>query len=175
MFTLLSISFIFSKSNKSKLLELEERDIAYANEISDLLGKTESYIKNVETSLFREDANAVKASLAELENKLLLIRSKADAIREDMKSIINKEVQNKEYIALNDDSYLEDKLNNLNKIISLIDSLTDLLVQRPSIEDLKHESMNLIKNWVNQLADSLNEVIKDDKYLDYVYNRLNEL
>ena len=171
---ILFLGGLFGKK-KSFIYGLEEKDIAISREIMDLLSRVQSNLNELRTFIDANDITSINASLSELRNKFILLKSKAEAILVDVQSIMNKEIQLKNSILLNDEEYLQDKYQNLNSMVQELDSLIEIIGARPSTEELRNEYMGFMFGKLNSIIDSANKIINDDRELEHVYASIDQL
>ena len=160
---------------KSKLYSLHINDMEIMKDLEKLLEKLKYDVASLQAILGGDNVTEKFAKMAELETSFRLMKIKIDAISKDLSDIRNIEMQNRDFIYLNDDDSLRDKIENINNISELLDRLLELVRERPSSQDLKSEYLIYIKTNVSAIEESLNSIISDDKQLETVYSRLNEL
>ena len=167
---------IFSIGKSSRIYELEEQDIKLLAAARNIVSRIEYDVGVLKNVLARDgDMTAKDSAVAELNNKFMLLRSKIEMIRVHIKEIISMEVQNKDFVLLNDEDYLRDKSDNLNNISYYLEQLIDLLSSKPTSDELKSEFVEYINNKISYVVEGLNNVINDDKHLESIYARINEL
>ncbi len=159
------------KRQKPAIVSSEEDSIKLNKEIFNLLLGCENDIAELKKFISSDQAALKEAKLADLENKFLSIRTKIDAIKNDMKSIIDLETQNKDFILLNDDNYIKDKMERLDFLSEVLDELLELTNEKPAAEELKG-MVDYIYGKINLLVDSVNNIINDDKQLENTYSKL---
>ncbi len=164
-----------SRKKGPRILELELKDSQLTKKIFDLIVDIEAVLSDLKKAVEIDNDTAKYAKLAELENVLLRLSSKVEAIREDANLIMSIKTQNSDFIALNDDEYLRDKLENLDRISKSLDELIDLVSHRPSFEELKRYVIDYVSSRISLVIDALNNIIKDDKQLIFVYSRISDL
>ena len=169
------VQSIFSSKNHSKIYTLQNQDMALLNAMKAIVVNLESDISILKNVLQDENITAKDSAVAELNNKFMLLRSKVEKIRSHVKEIISIEVQNKDFVLLNDEDYLSDKSDNLERISYYLDQLIDLLSSKPTSEELKNEYVQYINNKVMYVIEGMNNVIRDDKHLESIYARIDEL
>jgi hypothetical protein len=91
-----------------------------------------------------------------------------------MKSIVDIETQNKDFISFNDDYYIRDKLNRLELISDALDELLELTNEKPAANELKGLT-EFIYGKINVLVDAVNNIISDDTHLQGVYSKIQYL
>jgi hypothetical protein len=169
----LQASILQTFFGKSKpMMVLSEEDAVKLNKnIFDLLVRCETDLAELRTSISSNNASLKEAKLAEIENKFLNIRAKIDAIRNDMKNIIDIETQNKDFILFNDDNFIQDKMKRLDIISTTLDELLELTGEKPAASELRG-MVDYIYGKINILIDAVNNIISDDKHLDSTYSKL---
>jgi len=139
-----------------------------------MIVKTEKILDELKKYLLESNMSYKEAKLAELENALLNMKAKVDALRLDVHRILDIELKHKDFILLNDDFYLKDKLARIDTMSHVLEELLDLIAERPAINELK-EMLNYIYGRMNSLVDSINNISSDDKRLEEVYSRLRSI
>lgn len=157
-----------------KIYEIEERDIAINKEIFSLITLIEENLTLLKESIDKGNIGYKDVKLAELENNFLMLKSKIEGIRTDINEIMNIEVAQKEFITINDDVHLQDKLNRLELISDALEELIQIMTERPAFEELKGLN-DTIYSKINIIIDAINYVINDDRYLENAYARIQYL
>lgn len=170
----MGLSDLFRKP-KSSIYSIERRDIEINKDVFALMNKAEANLKELRDAVREGNLSWKDAKLAELENNFLLLKSKVETLRGDLKMIIDLEVQNKDYVTIHDDAYLEDKYNRLSTMNDVLDELVDLLGARPGLSELRKELIDYIYGKINLLIDAINNIINDDRHLESVYSKLDYL
>jgi hypothetical protein len=161
--------------NRNTIYGVELRDIDLSKEIFGLMLKVEGNLNGLKEALRKENPLFKNAKIAELENNFLMLKSKVEALRTDVKMIMDIEVQNKDYIMINDEGYLEDKYERLTLMSSVLDELIDLMIAKPSAIELRRDLIEYVYGKVNILVDAVNNIINDDKHLESTYSKLSYL
>jgi len=159
---------------KPKIFEIEERDIAINKEIFSLITRIEENLSLLKESIAKGNIGYKDVKLAELENNFLLLRSKIENIRNDIGDILNIEVTQKEFITINDDVHIQDKLNRLELISDALEELIQIMTERPAFEELKGLN-DTIYSKINLIIEAINYIINDDRYLENAYARIQYL
>jgi hypothetical protein len=162
------------RKQKPVMMQSEEDAIKLNKDIFNLILYCEHDLAELKKFLSSEQTAMGAAMLADLENKFLSIRTKIDAIKNDMKSIVDLEIQNKDYILFNDDEYIKDKLARLDTLSATLDELLELTSEKPVANELKG-MVDFIYGKINILIDAVNNIISDDKHLDGTYSKLQYL
>jgi hypothetical protein len=157
-----------------ELYSIQRNSIVVNKELFGLIVKTEKILDELKIYLVKDSVSLKEAKLAEFENSLLNMKSKVDALRLDVQRILDIELEHKDYILLNDDFYLKDKLYRVETMTQILEELLDLVSSKPALNELK-EMMNYIYGRMNTLVDSVNNITSDDKRLENVYSRLRDL
>lgn len=163
------------KKKRSRLYSIQLNDIEISKEISRLISKVGLDIDSLRSILASDNMTAKFAKMAELESSFRLIKIKLEAIDKDLREIRSIEVQNKDFVYLNDEDYLKDKLFNVSRMIEVLDRLLDLVSERPSSSDLRSEYLEYIRSNMGVIEESFNSVVSDDKQLVNVYSKIDEL
>mgnify|MGYP006926882174 CR=1 FL=1 len=168
---------ILSKFTEPKT-ELEEHENAtrqYKQKIHGLRLKLQSNYEDLKAAV--EDDNAMKkdAHASKLENKFHLLRSKADAMMDKLRFITRTENKMDDIIAINDDQYLRDKIDNVKTLSDTAREMSQMLAHNPSMSDLKHGGLKQLKDNINMMIGCVNEITQDDEHLTKIYARLSDL
>ncbi len=164
-----------SKKRMPRIYEIEKKDSKINKQMFDLILEVENVLNDLKDAVESDKTSAKHAKVAELENVLLRLSSKVEAVREDVNTIMSIKTQNSDFIALNDEEYLRDKLENIDRISKALDELVDLVSHRPSSEELKRYVVDYLSSRISMVVDALNKIVKDDKQLNFVYSRLADL
>jgi hypothetical protein len=176
MLSLSNVGFFDSLfKKKPRLYTIQLNDIDIAKEVDRLILRLQKDIDGLQTILSGDNITAKFAKMAELESSFRLIKIKLDAINNDLREIRGIEIQNKDFIYLNDEEYLTDKSSNIERMINILDRLLDLVSERPSASDLREEYLNYIKQNALQIKEAFNNIINDDKQLVNVYSKISDL
>jgi hypothetical protein len=169
----MSLKSLF-KRQKPHLMSLEENAVKLNKDIFDLLVRCEKNLDELKGALNSDKPYVKDAKMAELENKFLNLRTKIDAIRNDMRSIMDIETQNKDFIGINDDIYFTDKMNRLDAISAALDELVELAGEKPAANELRGMT-DFIYGKINIVVDAVNNIINDDKQLENTYSKIQYL
>jgi hypothetical protein len=169
----MDIQSLFGRS-KPLIVRSEEEAVRLNKEVFNLLLGCENDISELKAAIVMKNATLKAAKLADLENKFLNMRSKIDAIRNDMKNIIDLETQNRDYILFNDDMYIKDKMARLDTLSAVLEELLELTNEKPVAEELIG-MVDFIYGKINILVDSVDNIISDDKHLEGTYSKLQYL
>lgn len=165
----------FFKRQPPELLMIEQSDININKEIMDLITRAEGHISELKNVLSQKDISLKDAKLSQLENVFVHIKTKIDSLLTDVKRIISIETQNRDFIILNDDSYLQDKSERLQQMAESVDYLLELMAQRPAVDDLRSGALSTIDDKMNLLITSINNIVNDDKQLSSTYEKIEQL
>ena len=160
---------------KTELEEHENATLQYKQKIHELLLKLQSNYEDLKEAV--EDDNAMKkdAHASKLENKFHLLRSKADAMMDKLRFITRTENKMDDIIAINDDQYLRDKIDNVKTLSDTAREMSQMLAHNPSMSDLKHGGLKQLKDNINMMIGCVNEITQDDEHLTKIYARLSDL
>ncbi|MFA6073704.1 MAG: hypothetical protein WC758_06315 [Candidatus Woesearchaeota archaeon] len=169
----MSLFAIFTR-HKPVMLKFEEQTIQLNKEIFDLLLKCETDLDELKKHIASNNSSMKDAKIAELENKFLNMHSKVDGIIIDMNRIIALETQNRDFITINDDTHIYDKMKRLTLISSTLDELLELTHEKPAASELEG-MIPFIYGRITLLIDAVNNIINDDKNLEGTYSKLQYL
>ena len=162
---------IFKKSQDS-IEDIQKKDETILEDVEDLVDRLRKLVLQLEDVVKTDRVMDKDATLAEIENKLMLATSKLDSLDNDISMIVQKEMKYKDYITIHDDAYLEDKSRKLNSIASNMRELTELVRAKPSFSELKMDLLDRIFSVTNQIIEDLNQVIEDDENLHEIYENM---
>lgn len=163
------------KRPKPKIFEIEHSDIALNSQMFDLVSKLEANLSKLAVVLKDNDVAGKNAKLAELENNFLSLKSKVDTLLGDVRKIMSIEVQNKDFILVNDDAFLRDKQERLVRMSEVLDELLELFSERPAASELKADILQSMYQRIDVLVDSINNIVNDDKSLENTYSKIELL
>jgi hypothetical protein len=169
----MDIQALFGRS-KPFIVRCEEEAIRLNKEVFNLLLGCENDISELRQAIAMKNVTMKAAKLADLENKFLNMRSKIDAIRNDMKNIVDLETQNRDFILFNDDMYIKDKMARLDTLSAVLEELLELTGEKPIAEELIG-MVDFIYGKINILVDAVDNIISDDKHLEGTYSKLQYL
>jgi hypothetical protein len=93
----------------------------------------------------------------------------------DVQQIQNIELQKKEFIRIQDEQFVIDKVNQLTKIKEIIQQLMDMLHQRPTDKEFKEELLKVMIQDVNDIIEAINKILIDDDELSKVYKGIDNM
>lgn len=159
----------------SKILSIEDRDIQYLKSTFDIIVHLENNFSELKIIVQNEDVTKKRAQLSLIENNLLAIKNKIEAILNDLNQIKNLEIQVKESIALNDHEQVARKYQKLHEINMSIDDILDIISQQPSVPELKEQINSTLASKINTIITDINSIVADDNQLKNVYSQLSKL
>lgn len=168
------ISALLGKSRKS-IKTVHRTDEEILEEVFDLLETLRNLVRDLNKVLVGTSVIQKDARLSEMENKLLLLKTKIDAIEDDISWIVDKEMEKKDYFTVQDEAYLEDKHGRLVSVSANLEELAELVNARPSFSELKFDLMNRIYALMNAIIDDVNAISVDDDKLEKIYNNIPNL
>ncbi|RJQ17246.1 hypothetical protein C4573_04305 [Candidatus Woesearchaeota archaeon] len=159
---------------KNKMLIIEINDTKINREVCRLVFHVEKNIILLKRILEGAEPGDRDAALEDLYKTFLRIHRDVDMLYRDIRQIVNNELQEKDYIRLNDKSYLNDKLVQIAKIKANIENIIPLIEDRPTDRELKQDLLNTMIVDVNNIIQAVNSIISDDKSLEKIYKELNK-
>ncbi|MEM4259984.1 MAG: hypothetical protein QXG00_02005 [Candidatus Woesearchaeota archaeon] len=160
---------------KSKVYSIQINDDKINKEICILISKLK---KNITDFM-----NILQGKfLGDKDEKLEEIMSIFGKMVEDIKKLIddvlgiqNIELQKRDFIKINDEQFLKDKLFQLNKIKEILDTLIDMLEQKPTDKEFKEDLLRTMIQNVNEIIGAINKILEDDKGLDAIYRGIENV
>ena len=89
--------------------------------------------------------------------------------------IVDREVAKKEFVVINDDEFINDKLDQLGNIKKHVTSLLGILEENPSGRDLQQGIIDTMMSEVNSIHESIGRIMRDDDALKQIYDALKDL
>lgn len=160
---------------KTELAEHENATLQYKQKIHELLLKLQGDFQDLKQSVDDDNAMQKDAQVSKLENKFHLLKGKADAMMDKLRLITRTQNKMDDIIAINDDTYLHDKIDNVKTLSDTSREMSQMLAHNPSMNDLKSSGLDQLKNNINMMIQCVNEITQDDKHLRKIYSRLSEL
>ena len=165
----------FKKRPSQRLLSIQINDQKIDNDISKLILQCEQVVGSLQESLKREDFGSKDVLDEELLNKFLKMMQDTDILIQDVYKIRSIELQEKGYIKINDEKYLLDKLKQLTVIKQYLNSITDMLKERPSKKDLEQDLVKDLCETLEKIIDATNKIKEDDGFLKMQYEAVSRI
>lgn len=166
---------LFSKKNKTRLYYIEINDENIDQEITKELISIEDKIKTFKININNTTLEDKQQYLLTFYKEIIIIKNKLSIIQQDIQTIKNIELKNKTYFIIKDKSFLEDKINQLNKILPLVDEFIEINEQHPFTTELKKELINKLIEHLNGMIQAIEKIIGDDKYLQLIYKKISNI
>lgn len=166
---------LFKKKPGNRLLSIQINDQKIDNDISKLILDCEKAVRSLQESLRKEDLVAKDILDEELLSRFMKMTQDTDILIHDVYKIRAIELQEKGYIRINDEKYLLDKLKQLTVLKQSLNTLTDLLQERPSGKDLEQELIKDLCNELSHIIGSMDKIKEDDSFLKKQYEQLMSL
>lgn len=162
--------------NPRTTLEDHENDtLQLKQKIHELLLKIQSNYEELRKAV--QDGNAIEkdAKISKLENKFILLKGKADSIMDKLRLITRKENNMDDILAINDQKYLRDKIDQVKTLSEISREMSQALAHNPSLNDLEESLLDRLKEKINTMIQCVNDIGRDDKQLKQIYKRLRKL
>jgi hypothetical protein len=160
---------------KTELEEHENATLQYKQKIHELLLKLQSNYEDLKGTVEEDNAMKKDVHVSKLENKFHLLRSKADAMMDKLRFITRTQNKMDDIIAINDDQYLRDKIDNVKTLSDTAREMSQMLAHNPSMSDLREGGLEQLKNNINMMIQCVNQITQDDQHLTKIYSRLSDL
>jgi hypothetical protein len=166
---------IFSKSKKPHIYSIEINDTMINEQIGRLLIQLEKHLSDFRRIIEKDQLLEKDDEADDLLKSFLLLRETTSALMIDVEKIQNIELQEKKYLLLNDELFLEDKKKQLETIRANIDAVIAILKGRPSVKEYKQELLEIMLKKVSEIKAALQRLRDDDEKLNYIYASLSNL
>lgn len=164
---------LFSK--KSRVYSIQINDDKINKEICLLLSKLKKNITDFMNILQKNYVGNKEEKIGEIMNLFGKMSEDIKKLINDVQGIQNIELQRKDFIKINDEQFLKDKLSQLNKIKEVLDTLIDMLEQNPTDKEFKEDLLRTMIQDVNEIIEGINKILEDDKGLDSIYQGLEKM
>ena len=163
----------FKRKNNPRILDIELADLKLNEQIGKLMVDFEKNLEDFKLMINKNRFLEKDEEAEELLNSFLSLTEKIDTLLVDVEKIQNIEVTKREYLHLNDESFLEDKKKQLTKIRNDINGVIEIIKERPSAKEYKKELFDIMKKKVAEIKISLKTLRKDDAKLNKIYSSLS--
>ena len=162
----------FKRKNNPRILDIELADLKLNEQIGKLMVDFEKNLEDFKLMINKNRFLEKDEEAEELLNSFLSLTEKIDTLLVDVEKIQNIEVTKREYLHLNDESFLADKKKQLTKIRNDINGVIEIIKERPSAKEYKKELFDIMKKKVAEIKISLKTLRKDDEKLNKIYSSL---
>ena len=155
---------LFTKNPKILTIEINDKKIN--EDLCHLLIKLERNIQEIQ-KLFESADSSTK--IGELQTMILQLKEDVMGLHKDVNAIEAIELQEKEYLVIKDNTFLKDKLSQLEIMEEQVGKIEGILSEHPSFSALKSGLIQEIVDKVNKVIDALNRIRADDAALEKIY------
>lgn len=160
---------------KTAIEEHENETLQLKQKIHELLLKIQSDFEALKRAVDQDRGLDKDAKVSQLENKFILLKGKADAMMDKLRLIMRKQNNMDDIVAINDDRYLNDKIDKVNTLSEIAREMSQVLAHNPSMQDLRSSILDRVKSKINTMIECVNAITTDDQYLTKIYSRLSDL
>lgn len=160
---------------KTAVYSIEINDEKINNQITSLIIDLEKNIDSLNKTIEENRFTDKDKTCEEIYNLFIKLNEKTDELLLDVNKISNIELQEKEFIKINDDKFLKDKLDQLSAIKENINLLIGEMENRPSAEELKSELLATLTEKVCGVVAALTKLREDDEKLQALYEKITQI
>lgn len=168
------IKNIFEKP-KTKLYYIEIDDDKIDSQISTIIVDIERKTSEFKSHINENTLTIKEEWLHQIRELMMQIRANITTLQTDMDKIINIELENKDYLIIKDDDFLEDKKNQLKKVNTEVEEFILIVEQKPSAQALQSELLEQLIKQIANIEICIRKLITDDHQLRSLYKKLNEI
>ncbi|MFH1506704.1 MAG: hypothetical protein ABIE94_07025 [archaeon] len=166
---------LFHKNNKPRIYSIEINDKKINEQIGRVLAALERHLRDFKRIIEKNELVEKHEEAEELLEAFMLLRETSDALMVDVEKIQNIEMQEKQFLVLNDQLFLEDKRKQLETIRDNIDAAITIIKDRPSVKEYKQELLEVILQQVEEIKQALHQVRDDDEKLNEIYSSISNI
>jgi hypothetical protein len=172
-----AIKHIFGHKDVSneRIYNIHVNDSEISKSLYQLLKKLQDRIFVLKEHLNTPSLQQKDDDLNDIYTELLKINTDVKNLHQDITRIIDIETKYKDYFIVKDDQFLLDKKQQLLTIQQYIGNITNVITQKPSIQELREEYIQKFFQDLTQMQQSINTIIKDDDNLITIYKGLYEI
>lgn len=164
---------IFFK-RKSKFLKKEEEDEVLTREVQSRVLKLEKGIESFNRLIYAGDYAGKDKTYAELHKEFLEMKIKVNSLLNNIKEIMVLEEELKDKVLFNDKQFLNDKYSRINSIEECIQEIIGILESQPSIQELKMNSLERLRNLLSRISGDLSSIKIDNQKLRETYTAIEQ-
>lgn len=164
-----------SSKPKTKLYHIEIDDDKIDEQLTKIIIDIENKTKEFKSHINENTLSIKEDWINEMHKLILTIQSDTTTLHEDLNKIINIELENKDFLIIKDDEYLQDKKRQLQIIRDEVDQFIMVIDQRPSAQALQSELLENITSQIQIMNASIQKLVTDDHKLRHIYKKLNEI
>jgi hypothetical protein len=165
--------FLFKKPPQVYFIQINDEKIN--KEICAVIVQIEKCIQEFQEILRDEIYSEKEEKSLSIFKLIMELKEKTQSLLTDVTKILNIELEQKDFIQINDKHFLDDKSMQLNKMLKNIDALAAIIESHPNNFEYKAGLMQNVLEDINRIVDALKEVLNDDKALDKIYKALATL
>lgn len=152
-----------------RLYYIEINDVKIDKDISRIITDIERKLHNFKRVIDQLPPQEKDRKLTEFYEELIGMKQRVETLKKDVKQITEIELQNKEYFIIKDDSYLQDKNHQLQRLTSEISELLQIAEQNPTKDELKDEFIPEMISQIDDILKATQHIIEDDYNLRLLY------
>ncbi|MGM5480373.1 MAG: hypothetical protein ACQESC_02850 [Nanobdellota archaeon] len=167
---------MFSKKQKNpRLYYVAIDDEGIDKHISKIIIRAKDKLDSFKHQLSATQVILSDDDFTDLYKLLIDLKQDVKKLHEDLDTITGIELHNSQYFVVKDKSFLEDKKKQLNNMFQEIDSLTQIIEQRPSANEMKQDLLDKMESQVDIISSSIDAILKDDFNLRRIYKSISNL
>lgn len=159
--------------SRGKLLKIEVNDEKIDMAIARHIRRCESLMADLEKALKYDDYPQKDEDLLLLKRQFQEMLEKVNVLLQDVSTIRLKEIQQKNYVRIQDEQYLIDKFEQLQKLRETLSELIEMLQENLSDSELEQGLLAQIYEKINHMIDCFNKLKSDDNHLRALYEQIN--
>jgi hypothetical protein len=157
------------------IFNVELNDEKINKEIGKIVIDIEKNLASLKKTLSLAPDMLDKEKIESLYKEFIAIKERVDFLLKNVTDIVDREVAKKEFVVINDDEFINDKLEQLGNIKKHITSLLGILEENPSGRDLQQGIIDTMMSEVNSIHESIGRIMRDDDALKQIYDALKDL
>lgn len=162
-------------SGKPLIYTIEINDEKINNDVGKLLYDGEKHITELINALREEDVATKTADHKALSTIFLNLHKRIRKLKKDLDKIIDLELQQKEYIIIKDQNFIEDKKRQLSIMQQALEKLISILKDNPTINDYNQGLISVMMQELNSFIEATDHLRNDDKTLAKIYESLCQI
>ena len=143
--------------------------------MSKLIYKIEQSVTDLTVAIKNGDILGKMADSKSLLNMFLDLKKDTNTLEADIRQVINLELQKRQFIILNDDRFLSDKLNQIQVMQEHLDNLIQILKETPNNKEYTDGILNLVLGHLDRFIVALAKLKHDDQELAKIYQALADM
>ena len=162
-------------NDKSKIFSIQINSKKINEELCSLILDVEKNLSEFSKLIIKRDYPSIKHEVQSLYKIFVTLKQKTEILLEDVKRIVNIELAEKEFIILNDDQFIKDKVEQINSIKENLHTLMLMIEERPSRDAYENDLLAHMQEKITEISRSTSQMVKDDRMLEEIYSSLSRI